>query len=230
MARTERFYYFTPTKYALAGVKDRRLKAAELDKANDPYELLPVRCDNEDEKELFTKIKQSVSGDLKMICLSKTYKTPSLWGHYADNCKGIALGFDIEVHEDRMKSHINAIKYLEDKIELGEFGFRYINGELEYRSTEETRKLWHYKSHHWRHEEEWRIWESEENLQPDSVAGLYFLPFGDLLNLREILIGFRCEEGNIERRFERLAAQYPDPPHVIRTRLSYFTFEIEKVT
>ena len=40
MPKTEQFYYFTSTKYALEAIKKRRLKAAELDKTNDPYELL----------------------------------------------------------------------------------------------------------------------------------------------------------------------------------------------
>ena len=50
MPATERFYYFTPTKYALEGVKNRRLKVAELEKANDPFEFLPVRCNKEAEE------------------------------------------------------------------------------------------------------------------------------------------------------------------------------------
>ena len=90
MPKTKRFYYFTPTKYALEGVKNRRLKVAELDKANDPFEFLPVRCDKEAE-ETFQTLKQSISDEIKMVCLSKTYKNPSLWGHYAENCKGICL-------------------------------------------------------------------------------------------------------------------------------------------
>ena len=43
MAQPELLYYFTPTKYALESVQNRRLKVAELDKTNDPYEMLPIR-------------------------------------------------------------------------------------------------------------------------------------------------------------------------------------------
>ena len=53
MAQPELLYYFTHTKYALEGVKNRRLKVAELDKANDPYELLPFRWEEGLSGELF---------------------------------------------------------------------------------------------------------------------------------------------------------------------------------
>ena len=60
MPETKLFYYFTPAKYALEGVKNHRLKVAELDKANDPYELLPVRCNNEIEDRLCKELKQAI--------------------------------------------------------------------------------------------------------------------------------------------------------------------------
>ena len=93
--------------------------------------------------------------------------------------------------------------------------------------------MFYVKSHHWQHEKEWRLLSAEEKLLLDSITGLYFFPFADRLILREILIGFRCEEENIERRFERLIDDdnYYDPkPNIIPTRLSRAAFEIEKVT
>ena len=85
----------------------------------------------------------------------------------------------------------------------------------------------------WEHEEEWRIGAQEKTLELDPTTGLYFYPFKNQLKLREILIGVRCEEENIERRFERLIDddKYPDPkPEIIRTRLSSSSFKIEKAT
>ena len=226
MPATERFYYFTPTKYALEGVKNRRLKVAELEKANDPFEFLPVRCNKETEEAIFRALKQSISDDMKMICLSKTYKNPSLWGHYADNCKGICLGFDIEIHEDKEKNHISKIIYVEDKLDMSAFGFNYVDDVLKY-TEEKIHNVRHYKSHHWKHEEEWRIWEAEKNLKLDPITGLYFFPLGSLLELREVLIGFRCEDENIRRRFEIAIEGYSEPPEIIFTRLSSSAFEIE---
>ena len=226
--QTKRFYYFTPTKYALENLENRRLKAAELDKANDPFEFLPVRCRNEEETHVFETLKGGVSQDMKMICLSETYKNPSLWGHYADNCRGIALGFDIEVHEEARNRVISEIKYINEKLDISEFGFYYNDGAL--KSTgKKAGKIRHYKSWHWKHEKEWRIWEAEDKLELNPVTGLYYFPIGDLLTLREILIGFRCKEENIERRFEKLSSMYPAPVKIIRTCLSPSTFEVERI-
>ena len=84
--------------------------------------------------------------------------------------------------------------------------------------------------------------ESEKLLELDGDKGQYFLKFNynygngivQILKLREILIGFRCEEENIENRFQSLINddnKYPDPkPTIIRTRLSPTTFAIEKLT
>ena len=61
MPETKRLYYFTPTKYGLKAVKHLRLKTAELDKVNDPYELLPFQPKNNISDEAFQRIKNNLS-------------------------------------------------------------------------------------------------------------------------------------------------------------------------
>ena len=231
MPKIKQFYYFTPTKYALKAVKNCELKTTELNKANDPFEFLVIRCNNESEDKFFKEYKHKISDAMKMICLSKTSKEPSLWGHYADGCKGICLGFDVEVHEDCNERRIRQIQYVKDKKDMSEFGFHYVDGELK-DIEDKGHNILFVKSHSWKHEEEWRIWQFAESLRLDATTGLFFLPFKPRLKLREILIGFRREEENIERRFERLIddSKYPDPPEIFRTRLSPSAFEIEKAT
>ena len=239
MPETNRFYYFSPTKYALEAVKNHRLKIAELDKTNDPYELLPIRWDNaDDDKSFQDTVKNEAATQLKMVCLSKTYNNPSLWGHYADKCRGICLGFDIDT-DGHMKKFIYKVKYKKNRIGQENFGLQYVNGELMRAKgmSEEhlaVNEILRYKSHHWKHEKEWRIWITENDSKLDPITGLYFYPFANELKLREILIGFRCEEENIKRRFERLINnddEYPDPkPAILCTRLSPTTYEIEKTT
>ena len=235
MSKPERFYYFTPTKYALEGVKDLRLKAAELDKANDPYELMPLRSNSADEDEKFMELKDTFVKEMKMICFSATYHDPSLWGHYASKCKGICLGFELNYDTNIHRSILSGIQYVEEKLDMREFGIDYLHDELRIIDNEKARKMLNYKSYHWKHEKEWRMWLPVELLELDSITGLYFFHFVNHLKLREILIGFRCEEENIESRFERLVARYsdagdPDPPEIVRTRLSPTTFAIEKTT
>ena len=232
MPETKRFYYFTPANYALESIKNQRLKAAELDKANDPYEMLPIMWDEDKEEKLLIEIRKLMSRDFKMICMSEKYGDPSLWGHYADKCRGVALGFDIEVHEDERKRHIREIKYVEKRMDMSDFDLSYTDGRLEVTGNR-VASLLHFKSYHWEHEKEWRMWNAADDLELDPMTGLYFFPFSGGLELREILIGFCCEERDIKQRIERLIAKYSDPkPAVFFTRpsISTFDFEIEKVT
>ena len=82
MAQPELLYYFTSTKYALESVQNRQLKVAELDKTNDPYELLPIRgkegLTEATVDELFSNLQSNLAKKIKMICFSETYKDPAL--------------------------------------------------------------------------------------------------------------------------------------------------------
>ena len=154
MPKKKRFYYFTPTKYALESIKNRRLKAAEMDKANDPYEFLSLKWNNTNDAETFIGFMLDLAEDLKMICLSETYRDVSLWGHYADRCRGICLGFDIDSHEDKEKSIISKIRYVRNRMDMSKFGFHYVDGVLK-NTDNKAHNLRHYKSYHWKHEKEW---------------------------------------------------------------------------
>ena len=247
MAQPELLYYFTSTKYALESVQNRQLKVAELDKTNDPYELLPIRgkegLTEATVDELFSNLQSNLAKKIKMICFSETYKDPALWGHYADKCKGVCLGFEIVF--ESFKDMLHEVEYVKDKKDYNQFVFGDSTEEGE--STDFLR----FKSHQWEHEEEWRILLTEDFLELDATTGLYFFPFArmsprknalkvpiEILKLRKILIGFRCHEENIKRRFEKLTERDPDPleklaghnldpPEIFFTRRSSSAFKIE---
>ena len=236
MPETKQFYYFTLTKYALEAVRNRQLKATELNKANDPYEMLPFQLNDGNDNVIAQRVRDDFSKFFKMVCFSETYKNPSLWGHYADKCKGVCLGFDIEIYKDNEDIdpvlNIRKVKYKKNRSDMHEFGFDNSSG-MPVNTKGKTYTIFYVKSHHWEHEKEWRLLDFSENLILNPITGLYFFPFADRLRLREILIGFRCEEENMEHRFKRLidTDKYPDPkPEIISTRLSRSTFEIEKAT
>ena len=228
MTTPERLYYFTPTKYALENVQKRRLKVAELDKANDPYEALTFRWPEGSTTEEVLHVQRDASELLKLLCFSETYEDPSLWGHYADRCRGICLGFEIE--PNHMQDLFLKIEYVKDRLEVREFKFS--SSPEEDKHDEGIYDIRHYKSDHWKHENEWRMWVTENQIELDSITGQYFYYFNrsgiEILKLREILIGIRCKEENIKRRFEKLIEQYPEPPDIFYTDLSSDTFQIKK--
>ena len=72
MPETKRFYYFTPTRYALEDIKEQRVKVAEMGKANDPYEMLPAMWNDPIERMALLGLQKYISGKYKIVCLSET--------------------------------------------------------------------------------------------------------------------------------------------------------------
>ena len=216
-----RLYKFICTKYALQAICNRELKVTELDKTNDVYELLPYRWDSNDEEETATYFKHRFAKSITMLCFSKNFSHPLLWGLYADNGEGICLGFDIS------DNGIYEVKYELHRIESG---YRIPDiGILNEISDVLPRGL--VKSSHWEYEKEWRLWKNKEDLKLEPCTGLYFFCFDETLKLAEVLIGPHHKEVDIERRIEKLMDndEYRDPkPEIFCTRLSPFIFEIEK--
>ncbi len=224
---TKQLYHFTTAKYSLKAIRDRRLKAAELDKTNDLFEWLPYRGEMRESYQGYERCRRAMS--LAMLCLSKTYKNPLLWGHYADKGKGVCLGFDVRIYDiSGAFRQVFEVKYESQRLEPSS-GYEICGIEFESAMIPWLNKGL-VKFRGWEYEEEWRMYRKIDP-EPDPVTGLYYFPFEDRLTLREILIGPHCEEENIKCRLERLTADYPDPkPEIIDTRLSLSTFEIEKLT
>ena len=219
----ETLYHFTCTKYALEGIQKRRVKASELDNTNDLFESLSYRSGSVDGMQTQEFFRWRT--DCRVLCLSKTYKNPLLWGHYADKGKGVCLGFNVIVDE----VDCFPVDYQPARVESGyePSGIGFIAPLL---NPEVKSGLIKYRD--WKYEEEWRMWGNiDDNLTFDPINDRYFFPFENRLTLREILIGPRCEEKNLRRRLEELTANYPETrPDIIFTRLSLSTFEIEKVS
>jgi len=90
-----RAYYLTTSAYAISNIALRRIKISRFQDLNDPFELLAVNLAEKTTRKKFRKMKDEINAKTGLICFSKNWKNPLLWGHYADKHSGIALGFDI---------------------------------------------------------------------------------------------------------------------------------------
>ena len=250
MAEKKRFYHFMGAERALQAIERRRLKISNLADTNDPYECLSFCLRNqEQEREVlsFQNIQETQRqiyhphriekvGLFGIICFSELSNNPLLWGHYADKCKGVCLGFDIEVHDDGDKDFIKPVTYIPKRYDIDDFKDLiqnyFINRdildestELGQRSAEQIKALYFTKSYHWEYEKEWRALALG---QLDPVSGLYFDSFGDRMILREISVGFRCSIEDIKFRLDKLVARYSDPPKIFSTQRSLSGFAIEQ--
>ena len=237
-----RLYHFMKATYALKAIERRRLKFVELDKTNDPYEAFPIVFNSHDQEENFRKAideeiqstgEKSLIQSTGIICLSETYTDPTMWGHYAKNCEGICLGFDVICEEGPENSYAKRVRYVKERVDISHIGFNYKNDVLESLDSLKFFNLFLTKSHRWKHEKEWRICHKMTDQQRDPVTKFNFFPFVDVLELREILIGFRHpDKEDVKSRLNELVTQlqYSPKPEIFFTQRSLSTFDIEKVT
>jgi len=62
---------------------------------NDPFEFLGVDLSDPDFRRQIKATKKTLSESRGLLCFSKNWHNPVLWGHYADKHRGICLGFDM---------------------------------------------------------------------------------------------------------------------------------------
>lgn len=96
-----RLYRFMAAKWALRSIETRELRVGRLTELNDPFEFVPgIEGLRDDAPMNFVRSQQSASqADLNstigLLSFTSTPREPTLWSHYAESHKGIALGFDI---------------------------------------------------------------------------------------------------------------------------------------
>ena len=88
IVRPMKLYYLTPAQFALSALALRRLKVARLGELNDPFELLAVDAKTPLHREFFRRVKEKVDSTHGVLCFSKAWQNPVLWGHYADKLRG----------------------------------------------------------------------------------------------------------------------------------------------
>ncbi len=176
-----RLYYFTPAHFALSALALRRFKVARLGELNDPFELLAVNAETPLHREYFRRVKEKLDESHGVLCFSKRWNNPLLWGHYADKLRGAALGFDVT------SPHLRPIIYATSppRIQTNpETGLPQLNDDF-------VAQLISTKFYDWHYEDEMRVYVKLDHETRES--GMYFYPFDASIVLREIVLGPRCE-------------------------------------
>ena len=88
-------YYFTGSQHAISNLVFERLKISRFSELNDPFELLTLNRETELQRKWLDEIRTEVDKRSGLICFSRSFKNPLLWGHYAERLTGIALAFEI---------------------------------------------------------------------------------------------------------------------------------------
>lgn len=135
---------------------------------NDPFEFLGVNLSDRNFRKAMKETKAELSKTKGLLCFSKTWKNPLLWGHYADKHRGICLGFQIsnDVLEkvDYVKERLPRPKVLDEEF---------------------VKSVLFTKFEHWSYEREYRVYAQLE----EEIKGVYYAKFSAKMRLTNVIVG-----------------------------------------
>lgn len=210
-------YHFTSANFALDDLRNRRLKIAQFDDLNDPFELKSVNLCNPthalafDGTDNFVGFKAEMAQRFGVLCFSENKSDVLQWAHYADRHKGICLGFDIS----GSKGKFGRVQYVAERFPFPEL-----------RDPAFMWKLLSTKSEAWKYEKEWRVFLELKDGIWNERAGrvLYFADFGPELVLREVILG--AANKNDVSEVHATIQGYLETVQVSRMQLSCNSFDL----
>lgn len=175
-----RVYHLTPAEYAISNIAFGRLKLARFADLNDPFELIAANLKDLPTKAFVTDFKESFDRENGLLCFSGDWMSPPMWAHYGSNHTGICFGFNLK------RTHANDVKYVSERITL--LPSSHSSGLI----ADDTTKaqLLFTKFEHWKYESEVRSLFCLRDAVAES--GLYFIPFGGVIEVAEVILGARC--------------------------------------
>ncbi|EBA16230.1 hypothetical protein RSK20926_20930 [Roseobacter sp. SK209-2-6] len=211
--KTRRVYYYSSSEHAVENLKNQRIKVSRFSQCNDVFELEAVDFSDRSTRETVRKLMKKINDEHGLVCLSRTWKSPIMWSHYADKHKGVCFAFDVNAEES-----FN-VTYSSERFYPG------ITNENFFQHVSENRmeELFGTKSIEWAYEQEVRLMVPLEGKEPD-CDGNFFFGFGGDLCLREVYLGqnSKLTIEDIEEVTQGMNVE------VIPTRRAFRTFSVVK--
>lgn len=200
-------YRFLDLEYGLKSIRERRLRISRIHELNDPFEFMSPDLSDRPLRLALLKTRDELSMSHGVLCFSRSWNSPALWGHYADKHKGVCLGFDLPPGLVKQVS--------------------YVTSRLQWPSTEDPDLLHTFfnqalftKFLHWSYEDEYRAYltlSDEEN-------GHFFKDFADDLRLCRVIVG---AQASISREALNLTlGDLSDSVECFKARPAFRTFRI----
>lgn len=198
-----RLYHFISANFGLMALQRRRLKIARLHELNDPFEFLAADLSDRKRRKALRDTKAQLSKSNGLLCFSKTWRNPVLWGHYAEKHQGLCLGFDVPA------THAQQVAYVNSRFSWPEVVDQPF-----------MRQLLFTKFSHWNYEDEYRVYaqlDTEEN-------GLFFAEFSEHLALRQVIVG--CESSVSRAQVREALSGHSDGIEMFKARAAFTSFRI----
>lgn len=168
--------------------------------------------ENNDVKEVFEKGKNQ----LWISCFSKTYKEILMWSHYANNHKGVCIGFNYKGLSETFNFIPSKVKYKKD--------FRKVDYCIDQQKA--LNYLINTKSKNWKYEKEIRLRTNKEYAPSLNENGIVSIKPN---SISKIIIGCNCkiDLNSIDKRLSKL--NYHDV-EIIRLSKSENSFSFDETT
>lgn len=143
-----KLYHFLSEKWALEAVRTQIIKVSKYDELNDPFELLAMSLEDKASRVVMKETKEKINKILRILCCSKYWDSPLLWGHYADKHKGIALELEVP------RSLAQKVKYSKNRTAID---LRALMKKADNSAKLEMLEMYMTKYDQWSYENEYRI-------------------------------------------------------------------------
>lgn len=212
MEKIRRVYYMTGAMTGLACIAMQRLKVSRFNDLNDPFELMGVNVNDSAVRRAFKAARDKLNETKGLICFTQNWKSPLMWGHYADKHAGMALGFDIP---SELLVDVN-------------YATKLFNLQLDPRTKRPAKEtmdmLISMKFSDWSYEKECRKF---VDLNPEEAeGGMHFVPFSKDLKFCEIVLGPRNNYKVADIRKLAKKVSGGDEIKVTKSRIAFSRFEV----
>lgn len=168
-------YHYTRTEYLSDILLKGRMKLTEAGQSNDPFEMNPSfepePKATDQEKILMADIKKAWPLDKAdepsfVVCLSASVSSYLMWGHYANQHKGVCLAFSvpIRIRDNCLSILLNEqeyplmpIQYEKERIQARKYVIKQTEKSYKYEIGNLLRRMLSYKPEKWAYEKEFRI-------------------------------------------------------------------------
>ena len=161
-----------------------------------------------------------------IFCATKNFSNLLMWAHYADQHKGLVLGFKPSLERDSMLMLLEPVIYSNERPAFYDPKLDWnpdADKEASRIVSEQIIKRIHFtKSLHWSYEEELRFVIPDEVKQGEQASFLKFYPE----ELAELYLGCRMEE-NVKDQISSIALKLNPKVAIFQSKLAKYSYELE---
>jgi hypothetical protein len=202
-----RAYHLLNSEHGLSNLRHKRLKIAQLKDLNDPFDLWALAQPNPQLRIALRMYRTQFAREFGLVCFSRNWHNPVLWGHYGDHHRGICLGFDLN------PTKAQEVSYKRERPQLNQLDLATANN------------LLHVKFIDWKYEEEIRMFVSLTDRDPET--SLYFVSFGGDCSLREVIVG-PLSTITDQDLLNAMGTELSKKVKITKARLAFNSFEVVK--